>query len=247
MSSRRRIRDPRPRRPRWIEDAERLDLAIYAAIARTPTPALDIAMSRLSRAADYSRLSLASAALLALAGGRTGRRAAAQGLASLAVTATVVNVAVKPLARRRRPDRLAGDVPLARHVRMPSSRSFPSGHSAAAFAFATGVGHVSPAAAVPLRALAALVAYSRVHTGVHYPGDVLAGALIGTALAQLTTHRARLVAAVQPATAVMNERHAASGHLTRRSLHPPRSERSSSRGMKSSRSAMPSRGFHPAG
>ena len=97
-----------------------------------------------------------------------------------AVTATVVNVAVKPLARRRRPDRLAGDVPLARHVRMPSSRSFPSGHSAAAFAFATGVGHVSPAAAVPLRALAALVAYSRVHTGVHYPGDVLAGGLIGT-------------------------------------------------------------------
>ena len=44
------------------------------------------------------------------------------------------------------------------------------------------------AAAVPLRALAALVAYSRVHTGVHYPGDVLAGALIGTTLAQLTTH-----------------------------------------------------------
>ena len=176
------------RRPRWIEDAERLDLAVYAAIARTSTPSLDAAMSRLSRAADYSRLSVTSAALLALAGGRTGRRAAVQGLASLGVTATVVNVAVKPLARRRRPDRLAGDVPLARQVRMPSSRSFPSGHSAGAFAFATGVGHVSAGAAVPLHALAALVAYSRVHTGVHYPADVLAGALIGTALAQLTTH-----------------------------------------------------------
>ena len=59
-------------RPRWIEDAERLDLAIYAAIARTPTPALDVAMSRLSRAADYSRLSLTSAALLALTGGGPG-------------------------------------------------------------------------------------------------------------------------------------------------------------------------------
>ena len=69
----------RPRRPRWVEDAERLDLAIYAAIARTPTPTLDVAMSRLSRAADYSRLSLASAGLLALSG-RTGRRAALTGL-----------------------------------------------------------------------------------------------------------------------------------------------------------------------
>ena len=177
----------RPRRPRWIEDAERVDLAIYTAIARTPTPALDVAMSRLSHAANYSRLSLTSAALLALTGRATGRRAAAHGLASLALTATVANLAVKPLARRRRPDRLAGDVPLARHVRMPLSRSFPSGHSATAFAFATGVGHVSPAAAAPLHTLAALVAYSRVHTGVHYPADVVAGALIGTALAQLTT------------------------------------------------------------
>ena len=183
-----------PRRPRWIEDAERIDLGIYAAIARTPTPALDAAMSRLTNAADFSRLSLASAALLALGGGRTGRRAAAQGLAALGVTAAVVNLAVKPLARRRRPERLADDVPLARHVPMPSSRSFPSGHSAAAFAFATGVGHVSPMAALPLRALAALVAYSRVHTGVHYPGDVLAGSLIGTATAQFTTRiRARRI------------------------------------------------------
>ncbi len=116
-----------------------------------------------------------------------GRRAAAQGLASLGVTAAVVNLAVKPLARRRRPDRLADDVPVPRHVPMPSSRSFPSGHSAAAFAFATGVGHVSPMAAAPLQVLAGLVAYSRVHTGVHYPGDVLAGSLIGTATAQFTT------------------------------------------------------------
>jgi membrane-associated phospholipid phosphatase len=180
--------EPPPRPRSWVEDAERLDLAVYAAIARTHTPSLDQAMSRLSRAADYSRLSLASGGVLALIGGRTGRRAAAMGLASLAVTATVVNVAVKPLGRRRRPDRVAQEVPMARHVQMPSSRSFPSGHSAGAFAFATGVGHAMPRAAVPLRALAALVAYSRVHTGVHYPGDVLAGALMGTALAQLTTH-----------------------------------------------------------
>ncbi len=143
-------------------------------------------MRRLSRAADYSRLSLGSAAVLAVAGGRDGRRAALIGLASVVVTATVTNLIAKPLGRRRRPDRIAQEVPLARQVRMPVSSSLPSGHAAAAFAFATGVAHVSPAVGAPLRALAALVAYSRVHTGVHYPGDVIAGSLLGTALAEAT-------------------------------------------------------------
>jgi undecaprenyl-diphosphatase len=83
---------------------------------------------------------------------------------------------------------VAHTVPIARHVPMPISSSLPSGHAAAAFAFATGVGHVMPKAAAALRVLAAVVAYSRVHTGVHYPGDVIAGALIGAALAQATTH-----------------------------------------------------------
>ena len=176
------------RRPAALRDFERVDVAVYAAIAATPTPSLDRVMSRLARAADYSRLSLAAAALLAATRGADGRRAAAQGLASIAVTATVVNVAVKPLARRRRPDPTGSSVPAARHVRMPRSRSLPSGHSAAAFAFATGVGNVLPREAIPLRALAAMVGYSRVHTGVHYPGDVLIGALLGTALAQATTN-----------------------------------------------------------
>jgi membrane-associated phospholipid phosphatase len=172
----------------WLGEIERVDAALYAAIAGTSTPALDQWMRRISHAANYSRLSIASALVLALAGGETGRRAAKTGLASVAVTATVVNIAIKPLSRRRRPDRAAEQVPLDRHVRMPLSTSFPSGHSAAAFAFATGVGSVMPTVAVPLRVLAGLVAYSRVHTGVHYPGDVIGGSLIGATLAQITTH-----------------------------------------------------------
>ena len=145
-------------------------------------------MRELSRAADHSKLSLAAAGLLALAGGPTGRRAAACGLVSVGLTSALVNVAVKPISRRRRPDRVAERVSLGRQVRMPISTSFPSGHSAAAFAFATGVGPVMPRAAVPLRALAALVAYSRVHTGVHYPGDAVVGSLIGGAVAQIAVH-----------------------------------------------------------
>jgi membrane-associated phospholipid phosphatase len=183
--------EPAPaRRPRpgWLADAERLDVAIYAAVARIDTPALDDAMRRLSRAADRSRLSLASAAAIALGGGRTGRRAAFTGIASVGVASAVVNALAKPLARRRRPDRAIHEVPGARHVDMPHSRSLPSGHSASAFAFATGVGHTLPYAAVPLRLLAAVVAYSRVHTGVHYPGDAVAGALLGTAVGQATAY-----------------------------------------------------------
>jgi membrane-associated phospholipid phosphatase len=163
-----------------------VDAAVYAAIAATPTPALDTRLRRLSDAADHSKLSLVAAALLSVAGGSEGRHAAATGLASVGVTSAVVNLVLKPLAVRRRPDREADQVPFDRHVRMPSSSSWPSGHSASAFAFATGVGQSLPAAAVPLRLLAALVAYSRVHTGVHYPGDAIAGSVIGSVLAQLT-------------------------------------------------------------
>jgi membrane-associated phospholipid phosphatase len=175
------------RSPRWLAEAERIDVAVYAAIARTPTPTLDRTMSRLSQAANYSRLWIASSVALARLGGREGKRAAAHGLASVAVSSAVVNLAVKPLGGRTRPDRVAEEVPIARQVEMPRSSSFPSGHSASAFAFVTGVGRTMPAAALPLRALAALVAYSRVHTGVHYPGDVVIGSLIGSSLAQATT------------------------------------------------------------
>ena len=170
----------------WLDEAERLDVAVYSAIADTPTPRLDSAMRRLSHAANYSRLSMASGAVLAIAGGAKGRRAAFIGLASVAATSAFVNVVVKPLGRRPRPDRVGEEVPAARHVEMPTSRSFPSGHTAAAVAFAGGVGSVLPAAGIPLHALAALVAYSRVHTGVHYPGDVLAGAVIGAMIADVT-------------------------------------------------------------
>jgi membrane-associated phospholipid phosphatase len=178
---------PTRRRPGWLLDAERVDVAVYAAVAATATPTLDRVMGRLTRAADFSRLSMTAAALLAVGRGKNGRRAATMGLASLGVSSAVVNAAIKPLGRRRRPDPVARQVPLARQVRVPSSTSFPSGHAASAFAFATGVGQVLPREAALLRGLAALVAYSRVHTGVHYPGDVVAGSLLGSALAQATT------------------------------------------------------------
>ena len=95
------------------------------------------AVARCQRLARVDRV----AGVLASVGARPGRRAAAQGLSSIAVTPAVVNVAVKRIWRRARPERLAQQA-VARRVRMPTSLSFPSGHSAAAFAFSTGVGAV---------------------------------------------------------------------------------------------------------
>ena len=156
-----------------------LDRAVYQAIATVPTPALDGPLRRLSRAADNSKLWLAIAAVLAFAGGPTGRRAALRGVLSIGVTSAVVNLGVKSIYPRRRPDRAGAGVPGDRQVKMPGSTSFPSGHSASAFAFASSVGQDMPALALALALLATAVGYSRVHTGVHYPGDTIVGAVIG--------------------------------------------------------------------
>jgi undecaprenyl-diphosphatase len=166
-----------------LDQAGAVDRAVYATIAKVPTPALDVAMRRLSNSANRSLLWLGVAAGLSLTG-PTGRRAAARGLLAIAVTSAVVNLGVKPLSARRRPDRDDTGVPGQRHVSMPSSTSFPSGHSASAFAFATAVSRDNPWLAIVIQFLAGGVAYSRVHTGVHYPGDAVAGALIGVGAGQ---------------------------------------------------------------
>jgi membrane-associated phospholipid phosphatase len=169
----------------WLTEAETIDVAVYAAVAGTETPRLDVAMRRLSEAADDSKIWFGSAAAIALLGGTGGRRAAVRAVASLALASGFANLVAKPLTTRRRPDREALQVLEARHVPMPVSSSFPSGHAASAFAFATGAGAAAPGLSAPLRALATLVGYSRVHTGVHYPADVLVGAFIGVSAAEV--------------------------------------------------------------
>jgi undecaprenyl-diphosphatase len=170
----------------WLVAAHRADASLYASIAGSSTPGLDRPMTLISDAANLSKPWFAAAAAMSLLGVRRGRRAALFGLASLTTSSTFVNLVMKPLTDRRRPDRIEHGVIEARHVKMPSSTSFPSGHSASALAFATGVGHISPLGGALLALPAATVAYSRVHTGVHYPGDVIAGSLTGIFLAKIT-------------------------------------------------------------
>ncbi len=184
----RRVEAQRGAASAWTEALRELgavDRAVYEAVAHTATAELDGPVRRLSDAANNSRLWLGIAAAIALLGGRRGRRAALEGVVAIGVTSATVNVGVKPLAQRRRPDRAGADLFRARHVRMPESTSFPSGHAASAFAFAYAVGRHLPGLAVPIRLLAGGVAYSRVHSGVHYPGDVVIGSILGAGTAAM--------------------------------------------------------------
>jgi undecaprenyl-diphosphatase len=177
----------------------RYDRTVYVAVAELSTPALDAPLSSLSSFANHSKPWFLSAALIAAFGGPTGRRGAATGVAAIGVASLVVNQPMKMLGNRSRPDRAGLDVPEQRWVPMPTSTSFPSGHSASAAAFAVAVGDVVPGLRVPLRVAAGTVAFSRVYTGVHYPGDVLVGAAAGAVLGRLVAlagervaeHRAR--------------------------------------------------------
>ena len=136
-------------------------------------------MTTASRIANRSVLWTGIAALLAATGRRKPRTAAAGGLLGIGVASTLVNGPLKFVWRRDRPPILVsgrGGAPL---LPLPRTFSFPSGHSASAAAFATGASMGMPALAPALVPMAGTVAYSRVHTGVHYPSDVAIGAVIG--------------------------------------------------------------------
>jgi len=181
--------------PSWdvrvLRQLGHLDRAAYRAIAELSTPGLDRPLRRVSKLANFSKPWFVLAGALALFGGPRGRRAAVTGVAAIGLTSLVVNQPMKLAGRRARPDRTGMGVPENRWVRMPTSTSFPSGHSASAAAFVVAVGDVLPQLNVPLRFAATVIAFSRVYTGVHYPGDVVVGVAVGALLGRATSKAAR--------------------------------------------------------
>ncbi|HSO16564.1 MAG TPA: phosphatase PAP2 family protein [Arthrobacter sp.] len=162
----------------------RLDRKLVRAVSGIPGGSHDEFFRRLSAAANKGKLWIGIAAVMALFPGRT-RRAALHGLLAQAVASAVTNVGFKTLLPRARP--LPEHLPAFRFVHpQPTSSSMPSGHSASAVAFALGVGLVRPALGAALAPLAAGVAYSRVHTGAHWPSDVFFGSAIGAGAALAT-------------------------------------------------------------
>jgi diacylglycerol kinase family enzyme/membrane-associated phospholipid phosphatase len=171
---------------RRLDDVVDVDLAISRRIGRQPPSPLDPLMKGLSTAANHSVLWFALAAALAPRKGAT-RRAALRGVLAIAATSLSANAVLKPLLPRRRP--AAKELPAYQLLpEPPTSSSFPSGHAASAAAFTTAVAMESSKAGLAIAPLAAAVAYSRIHVGVHWASDVVVGAAVGSGIA-LSTRR----------------------------------------------------------
>jgi len=147
------------------------------------SPALDPCMLFLGSINDYAVVWLVLLGALAALGGKTGRWAALAGLAAL-VLGFVSSEVLKSLVMQSRPFVSLPDVRLL--ISPPSSYSFPSVNATYAFAASSGASLTArrllgrlPIWVWGFLALAVAVSYSRVYVGVHYPSDVLSGAIIG--------------------------------------------------------------------
>jgi membrane-associated phospholipid phosphatase len=161
-----------PRRPTGARAAAtRADVALYRFIRiRLASPALDGPLRALTMSGEHAACWYA----LGLAGsGLDGANRPRWRRAMAAIFATqLLNTALKVLFRRKRP--ALEDLPAS--VPVPTSLSFPSAHASTSFCAAAGFRDLVP---LPLRPVAAAIAFSRVYFGVHYPSDVLVGAALG--------------------------------------------------------------------
>jgi membrane-associated phospholipid phosphatase len=155
-------------------------------LARTwgHTPARERAVERFSQLGEHAGVWLAiGAGRAALDGGQRARWLRATGTVGAMYA---LNTAIKLVVRRRRPQ-LRG---LAALTPTATALSFPSAHASTAFAGALSYSRLGLPRA-PLYALAAGLSYSRLYLGVHYPSDVLAGAVLGTGVAAIRDGRRR--------------------------------------------------------
>jgi undecaprenyl-diphosphatase len=142
---------------------------------RGHAPGLEELMRRLGKAGNNGAIWFAIGIVLAVLD--SAQREAWLICAVLGPVAIGLNFAVKLLVKRPRPV-LEGLPPLGG---APSSLSFPSAHATSSFAVATAMTRVDPLGALAFL-LAFALAVGRPYLGMHYPSDVLAGALLGVAL-----------------------------------------------------------------
>ena len=172
---------------------EELELAILHSIEALRAPVLDAAMSMLSLAGSYSLIWLVIAA--ALLARKTTRQAGVAAVSAVALAEAIIAL-LKPIFMRPRPFLVDPSVTLI--INSPGDWSFPSGHAAAACACAVAIAVTLGARRwriwLPIIALAALMAFSRLYLFVHWPTDVLAGAVLGVSVGMVVAVGTRKLA-----------------------------------------------------
>lgn len=159
-----------------------LDTAIFVFLnTQLANPAFDIIMPIATN--DWFLRAVLAAIILAMLifGKKQGRIAAIFCLATVALSDLFSAQLIKPLVGRVRPCHIIENVHLL--VNCSQGLSFPSSHAANTFSLAYFLSGIYPRLRWLLYAFAALVSYSRIAVGVHYPTDVLVGALTGVAAA----------------------------------------------------------------
>lgn len=156
---------------------ENADLRLLRAMrTRGHPPAIEAAARALGKAGNNGAIWVALGLALAIVD--SGNRESWLICAALGPVAIALNFAIKAIAKRPRPV-LEGLPPLGG---APSSLSFPSAHATSSFAVATAMTRVEPLVGALAFLLALALALGRPYLGMHYPSDVLAGAVLGVLL-----------------------------------------------------------------
>ena len=161
-----------------LEYLQKIDTILFIFFNQTmANPVFDVIMPFITNKKTWIPVWLITIVLLLWKGGRRGRWAVLTAVLAFALTDPLVSRVLKPMIHRIRPCNALDGVHLLVHK--SKGLSMPSAHAANFFALATVFSYFYRRFQWVLWSIAALVAYSRIAVGVHYPSDVLTGAVVG--------------------------------------------------------------------
>ncbi len=174
-----------------IEKIIQLDTNLFFVLnVRTQNSVLDFLMPILTNL-DYWRIPLTILVILLLIfGGKRGRIAVALLLVGITLSDQLCNSLIKPLIGRIRPCHVLENVHLL--INCTGSFSFPSSHATNIFTGMIILSFIYRKLRMVLLSIAAMVAYSRIYVGVHYPLDVLGGIMLGIICAGIVIYLYKL-------------------------------------------------------
>jgi undecaprenyl-diphosphatase len=164
-----------------LEAIGRIDYTAFQWLRAHHYNAVDVLMAGLSDIARGGAIWIGLAALIAILQPQRWR-AVVQVALAVGMAYLLTDYVAKPFFNRSRPFETYADERVYGYK--PTTRSFPSGHAASAIAGVCALARLAPEARSVFWVFALLVAFSRVYLGVHYPADVIAGAVLGLAIGE---------------------------------------------------------------